>query len=301
MDTVRQSDSLLYFGEFSLDRKTGELFHNGQKVRIQGQPVQILEALLGKPGGLVTQEELVQKLWPGDTHVDYEQGLRSAVQRLRAALEDSSEEPRFIETVPRKGYRYIGPPPSGEEGSGLAPEPVSPKAKSLGGALRIGAVVVILLVAVVAIVSSWNSTPTEAGPPSPVIKLAVLPLKSLDTAEEQDPFSKGLTTEIINVLAQLQPRRLEILAESVSSRYRDATEIRYAVKLDYVVEGTIRREGGRARVSVRLVPVFKRTQRWGETYEVDLGDPFAAQEDIAGQVARALWLALDLSPRYVQQ
>ena len=296
MSTPNPARGITRFGEFVLDRRTGGLFREGRKLKIQGQPVLILEALLNRPGDLVTQEDLVSRLWPEDTHVDFDQGLRSAVQRLRNALGDSSEHPRFIETVPRRGYRYIGPPPveGPPAGPGSERPPRWGTLGSLGRPVRAAAVAVILIVAGITLVSTWRESSTSAGPPPLPHKLAVLSLRSLDAEDGEDAFSAGLTAEILAQLSKLNPERLEIVAQTASSRYHDVTEITYAMKLDFVLEGTVRREGGRARVSVHLVPITTRTTRWGETYEVEIADAFEAQKDIAKQIAAALALALDL-------
>ncbi len=109
---VKASSSVtptLRFGVFELDPKAGELRKKGMKIRLQGQPVEILVMLLERPGETVTREELQEKLWPADTFVDFEQGLNNAMKRLRAALDDDAESPHFIETLPRRGYRFIAP------------------------------------------------------------------------------------------------------------------------------------------------------------------------------------------------
>ena len=108
---VKTSSSVpptLRFGVFELDPQAGELRKKGMKIRLQGQPVEILAMLLHRPGETITREELQKKLWPADTFVDFEQGLNNAMKRLRAALDDSAESPRFVETLPRHGYRFIG-------------------------------------------------------------------------------------------------------------------------------------------------------------------------------------------------
>jgi DNA-binding winged helix-turn-helix (wHTH) protein/DNA-binding transcriptional MerR regulator len=97
------------FGGYEFDSRAGELNQNGSKVRLQGQPVQVLGLLLGRPGEVVTRQELRQELWPAGTYVDFEQGINAAVKRLREALQDSATTPRFIETLPRRGYRFIHP------------------------------------------------------------------------------------------------------------------------------------------------------------------------------------------------
>src|SRR5580765_4348638 len=105
---MKDSRSALRFGVFELDPKAGELRKKGMKVRLQGQPIDILVLLLQRPGEIVTREELQKDLWPADTFVDFEQGLNNAMKRLRAALDDDAESPHFIETLPRRGYRFIG-------------------------------------------------------------------------------------------------------------------------------------------------------------------------------------------------
>ena len=111
--------SVLRFGVFELDPKAGELRKNGMKVRLQGQPIEILVLLLQRPGEIVTREELQKDLWPADTFVDFEQGLNNAMKRLRAALDDDAESPHFIETMPRRGYRFI----AAVESVGIEPQP----------------------------------------------------------------------------------------------------------------------------------------------------------------------------------
>jgi DNA-binding winged helix-turn-helix (wHTH) protein len=96
------------FGVFELDPRAGELRKQGMKIRLQGQPIEILAILLERPGEIVSREELQRKLWPADTFVDFEQGLNNAMKRLRAALDDAAESPHFIETLPRRGYRFVG-------------------------------------------------------------------------------------------------------------------------------------------------------------------------------------------------
>ncbi len=110
----------LHFGVFELDPRAGELRKKGMKIRLQGQPVEILVMLLQCPGEIVTREELQKKLWPADTFVDFEQGLNNAMNRLRVALDDDAESPHFIETVPRRGYRFIGAV-NGRPGNGTEP------------------------------------------------------------------------------------------------------------------------------------------------------------------------------------
>ena len=126
MKTVSSVPPTLRFGVFELDPRAGELRKKGMKIRLQGQPVEILVMLLEQPGATITREELQKKLWPADTFVDFEQGLNNAMNRLRVALDDDAESPHFIETVPRRGYRFIGV----LNGSGEAPAEGTKTARS---------------------------------------------------------------------------------------------------------------------------------------------------------------------------
>src|SRR5215470_2020893 len=109
MAVPHTSSSTVRFGAFVADLRSGELRKDGIKVKLEGQPFQVLTALLERPGQLVTREELQKELWPDETFVDFEQGINAAVKRLRVALEDSADQPRFVETLPRRGYRFIAP------------------------------------------------------------------------------------------------------------------------------------------------------------------------------------------------
>src|SRR4051795_6873835 len=103
------SGRLVRFGEFEIDERAGELRKQGIKVRLQEQPLQVLQVLLEHPGEVVTREELQKRVWPSDTFVDFDHGIYNAIKRLRETLGDTAETPRFIETIPRRGYRFIGP------------------------------------------------------------------------------------------------------------------------------------------------------------------------------------------------
>ena len=142
----------LRFGVFELDPRAGELRKKGMKIRLQGQPVEILLMLLERPGETVTREELQKKLWPADTFVDFEQGLNNAMKRLRAALDDDAENPHFVETLPRHGYRFIG----SVNGSGQAPTDEAKTTHSAGAFIRFGTPGALALLAVVATLMVLN-------------------------------------------------------------------------------------------------------------------------------------------------
>jgi Tol biopolymer transport system component/DNA-binding winged helix-turn-helix (wHTH) protein len=177
---------LVRFGVFELDLRSGDLRKAGARILLQDQPRQILTALLERPGDLVTRDELRQRLWAGDTFVDFEHGLNAAVKRLRDTLGDSADTPRFIETIPRKGYRFVAPvlPTAGDKPS----HPPFPAAAPVGGGRRrVGLVTAVVLVASVAAAGAWKWRAFLAGRPAPPMK--VVTLTSLTGDEYSPSFS----------------------------------------------------------------------------------------------------------------
>jgi TolB-like protein/Tfp pilus assembly protein PilF len=245
MQTGEQTDGLWRFGTFELNSRTGELRKKGIKIKLQDQPLQVLIRLLNRPGEIVSREELQKKLWPSDTFVDFEHGLNKAMNRLRTALGDSSENPRFIETLPRKGYRFISSPVN-------------------------------------------SNVPANATAAPPRICLAVLPLENLNSDPEQEFFSDGLTEELITRLGGLSAGRLGVIARTSVNQYKRTVkgidEIGRELNVDYIVEGSVRRSNGRVRISAQLIQVSDQTHVWAESYERNLQDILALQDDVAGAV-----------------
>jgi DNA-binding winged helix-turn-helix (wHTH) protein len=213
-----EQDKCLRFGVFEADIRSGELAKRGKRVRLQEQPFQLLAMLLERPGELLTREELSSKLWP-NTIVDFDHGLNKAVAKIREALGDSAENPRFIETVARRGYRFladvtvtgegqpqivpqVSSPGSGTSLPGLADAGTSPRRPTRAWRL-LGLGLGLLLVAVL----SWSLYPRR--PPAPAIRsLAVLPLENLSGDPSQNYFAQGMTDELITRMAQISALRV---------------------------------------------------------------------------------------------
>ena len=214
------------FGVFELDLNTGELRKAGARINLPEQPFQVLKALLDRPGDLVTRDELRQRLWPAETFVDFDQGLNAAVRRLRDALGDSADTPRFVETLPRRGYRFIAPvtAPSVPE----APVPPHPAIEDGQGGLRppdqtrvprrLTRAWTSVLVAAIALVSAvtlwtagylrWPPAPSRLNVPSGPFMLAVLPFENLTGNPDQEYIGDGMTEELIVQLSRMNPLRL---------------------------------------------------------------------------------------------
>lgn len=271
------------FGTFEVDLQAGELRKDGLKARLQEQPFRILALLLERPGEIVTREELRRTLWPGDVFVAFDQGLNNAVKKLRTCLGDSAENPRFVETVARQGYRFIAPVAE----VGRAPLANPPRRfRALAGIGILASAGLVILAAY------WSFPRLRTPPPPPAVRiaLAVLPFDNLSGDPGQEYFSDGLTDEMITQLATVNPQRLAVLARTSAMRYKHADkgvdEIRRELHVDYVVEGSVRREGQRVRITAQLIQASDQTHVWAKTYERDLRDILTLQIEVAQDIAR---------------
>jgi TolB-like protein/DNA-binding winged helix-turn-helix (wHTH) protein/Flp pilus assembly protein TadD len=299
------------FGVFELDLRAGELRKHGLRVRLQEQPFQLLAILLEHSGEVVTREELQKKLWPADTFVDFDHGLNKAISKIREALGDSAESPRFVETVARRGYRFlaevkvtdaatvrgpkIAPPsrPVAEVGDrlNLGGKPATPRHLLSSLAWKISALVLLLLVTSLGIwkFRSWNR-------PSLVIRsLAVLPLESLSSDASQDYFADGMTDELISDLGQISA--LRVISRTSVMSYKHARkplpQIARELNVDAVVEGTVLRSGDQVRITAQLIEASSDKHLWSQSYEGELRDTLALQNKVARAIADQIRVSLN--------
>jgi TolB-like protein/DNA-binding winged helix-turn-helix (wHTH) protein/cytochrome c-type biogenesis protein CcmH/NrfG len=306
------------FGVFEVDLRRAELRKQGLKVKLHGQPFEILAMLLERPGEPVTREEIREKLWPEETFVDFEHSINTAVNRLREALGDDAERPRYIETLPRRGYRFLGPveavaPAPSPEVSVTAAAPPSREAPAPGktgvSAKRRNwwrlAMAGVGLVAVVAALFALNvaglrdrlltAVGARRGPPLPKIEsIAVLPLVNLSGDAEQEYFADGMTEELITNLGKISA--LRVISRTSVMHYKGTKkplpEIARELNVDAIVEGTVRRSGNRVRVTANLLDANADRHLWAESYERDLGDVLTLQSALAQAVAREIKVAI---------
>jgi TolB-like protein len=247
---------LLRFESFELDVRSRELRKGKQRIRLQEQPFEILRLMLERPGDVVTREELARHLWPKGTFVDFEHSLNAAVKRLRAALGDDADNPRFVETLPRRGYRFIASLRDGER------------------------------VAILPVMSDYKA------------RLAVLPFANLSGDPGQEYFSDGLTEEMILQLGRLGRGRIAVISRSSSNVFkgsgRRAREIGDVLRADYLLEGSVRREADRVRITAQLVETRSEAHMWTDVYERSLTDCLSVQAEVAARIAQSL--ALELLP-----
>lgn len=306
MEPSPGSPHVFRFGLFEIDLKGVELRKSGVRQKLAGQPFQVLQILLEHPQQIVTREELRQRLWPQNTFVDYDLALKKAINRIREALGDSAENPRFIETVPRLGYRFIAP----VNANGRDPLPPTPRAsseaRSVGWKLRIsigfGLGSVALLGAVLGLMPArqWRKPPGRPAASS-IRSLAVLPLQSLSADPTQEYFSQGMTDALITDLAQINS--LKVISRTSSMEYSQARkslpQIARELAVDGIVEGTVQRSGDRVRITAQLIQGSTDKHLWAGSYERDLRDMFALErevsEDISAQI-RAQLVTPSVSP-----
>jgi TolB-like protein/DNA-binding winged helix-turn-helix (wHTH) protein/Tfp pilus assembly protein PilF len=277
----------LRFGVFEVNVRAGELRKQGNRIRLQDQPFQVLTVLLQRPGDIVTREELRSQIWPEDTFVDFDNSLNTAINKLREALGDSADSPRFIETLPRRGYRFISPVNGIAEGR-LAKIMGQTSVGRFGAQkLRwIGAIV--LFVALTMTLFALNVFRVRdrllglsTGPQ--IQSLAVLPLTNLSGDPDQEYFSDGMTDALITDLAQMGSTR--VISRTSIMRYKKTDkplpEIARELNVDGIVEGTVQRSGGRVRITAQLIHGLSDRHLWANAYERDLRDVLALQDEVA--------------------
>jgi len=284
---------VLRFGTFELDVRASELRKAGVRLRLQGQPIQVLATLLNSPGELVTREELRAKVWPAETFVDFDHSLHNAIARLREALGDSAGTPRYIETLPRRGYRFIGtvervgveePLPSGRTEPVREPL-VVPVPRRSRGLLLAALLTIVALTAVLVLIPALSHR--AAATPS-VHSIAVLPLANFSGDPAQEYFADGMTDELITDLAKIGGVR--VISRTSAMRYKGTSkglpEIARELNVDGIIEGSVTRSGQRVRITAQLLYGPTDKHLWAETYDRDLGDVLSLQSEVAQAIAQ---------------
>jgi TolB-like protein/DNA-binding winged helix-turn-helix (wHTH) protein/Tfp pilus assembly protein PilF len=307
--TSRQN--LLRFADFVVDQRAGELRKGGVRVRLQEQPFRVLAALLESSGEVVTREELRTRLWPADTFVDFDHRLAAAVNKIRDALEDSAQSPRFIETVGRRGYRFLLPvewaeplaQPNGDSQTRDAAElPVLVRTASAITWRRIasaGGALVLLLMICFLILHRWRQPDATASAVPRISSIAVLPLENLSNDSEQQYFVEGMTDEITTDLAKLPGVRVisRTSAMLYKNTHKTLPQIARELNVDAVVEGTVLRVGDRVRIRIQLIYAPADRHVWAQAYERDLKDVLALQANLAQDIAGEIQLKLTSQQR----
>jgi TolB-like protein/DNA-binding winged helix-turn-helix (wHTH) protein len=303
--TELSASRVLRFGVFQVNLAARELRKHGVRIRLPGQPFCVLSILLERPGQVVSREEMRDKLWDSDTFVDYERSLNSAIRKLRAVLGDSQESPRYIETVPRLGYRFIAP--IEEISSSSEANLARPLEPTLGGAAPKGVGhpsrnwplilgIPALLLTLVSGYFMWSQARVRRQRPVARLMLAVLPFENLTGDPAQDYLSDGLTEEMIAQLGHLDPEHLGVIARTSVMHYKHTSEqvgqIGRELGVQYVLEGSLRRESDRVRVTAQLVQMKDQTHIWSRQYDRELKSLLALQAEIAQETADEIEVTL---------
>jgi len=247
MASVQQSN-IVSFGPYRVDLRSGELYKGSVRIVLQGQTFRLLEGLLERPGEVLGRDELRARLWPSDTYVDFEHSINAAVRRLRRALGDSADAPRYIETLHRRGYRFVGAVPTADEGRGIATSP----------RMRLA-------------VLPFSSITTEAAPDGFTDGLT----------EETIAQITHRCAPSIGVVSRLAIGQLQYARGPIET-------VRDALQVDYVVEGRVRRAGNRVRITIQLIDAADTTHIWADAYERDCADNLSVQKDVAQLIAEAV-------------
>jgi TolB-like protein/DNA-binding winged helix-turn-helix (wHTH) protein/tetratricopeptide (TPR) repeat protein len=304
----------LRFGVFEADLRLGELTRSGKRIRLQEQPFRVLAMLLERPGELVTRAELHNELWP-QTIVDFDHGLNKAVSKIRDALGDSADNPRFVETIAGRGYRFLAdvtpigepavpvtvpqvplpvapalPPQPAQEPPPVYNRPEPVPAQSPPHRLRWIASIAIVLLIAVAIGVFWKRTRV----PPRLHSLVVLPFQNLSNDPSQEFFADGMTDELITHLGQISALRVisRTSAMSYKSTSKSLTDIARELNVEAVVEGSVLRAGDRVRITAQLIRVPADEHIWAHSYEGEIKDTLALQRDVAGAIVQQVGATL---------
>jgi TolB-like protein/DNA-binding winged helix-turn-helix (wHTH) protein len=301
MSTSPPAARILRFDDFELDVRAGQLRKRGSRLRLQGQPLQVLAALLNRAGDVVTREELRSEIWSADTFVDFDHSLHNAIARIREALGDSPDSPRYIETLPRRGYRFVTPVERvGAQAPSDSPQSAPPSEVSVTSRVsKPRAFVVTALLALVVIAFVWlartGTHPTSAAPR--LNSIAVLPLSNLSGDPSEEFFADGMTDQLITDLAKVGS--LRVVSRTSVIRYKGTKtalpEIARELNVDAIVEGSVIRSGQRVRVTAQLLQAPTDRHIWAETYDRDLGDVLRLQGEVAQAIAEQV--RAQLTPR----
>ncbi|HXM68201.1 MAG TPA: tetratricopeptide repeat protein [Candidatus Acidoferrum sp.] len=308
--------SVVRFGTYEVSLQSGEVRKAGLRIKVQQQPMKLLGILLERPGEVVTREELRARVWSDEAFGDFDQAVNIAIAKLRSAFGDSAENPRFIETLPKRGYRFIGEvsvvdtdtdtgakrPGPGDlpatrpgdilPSAGPAPSSIAPKRRQPYRP----AIIALALLLIFSLLGLWLFR--YPGRPSTGIRsLAVLPLENLSGEASQNYFADGMTDELITDLAQISA--LRVISRTSVMVYKGARkplpQIARELNVDAVVEGTVLRSGDQVRITAQLIDAATDKHLWSQSYEGGLRDTLALQNRVATAIADQI--RITLTPR----
>lgn len=290
------------FGEFELDRARYELRRQGRALKLERIPMELLLLLAEREGAVVSRQEIVERLWGRDVHVDTEHGINTAIRKIRAILREDGERPRFIQTVQGKGYRFVSE--AAVDGAhswpeAMAPAPVTSDPSLPAQPVRwswaagVAAIVLLAGVAIGLDVGGIRQRPEGARPVPRIRSIAVLPLANLSGDPSQDYFADGLTDELITTLAKNPALRVVSRTSVMQYKnvHRPLREIGGELGVEGILEGSVERSGARVHMTVQLVDAARDTHLWAESYDRKLEDSFSLPAELSATIAREVRVA----------
>jgi DNA-binding winged helix-turn-helix (wHTH) protein/TolB-like protein len=272
--------SRVRFGLFEFSPATGELSREGTPIRLQPQPARVLALLVERPGELVSREDLRRHVWGNETFVDFERGLNFCIAQIRSALGDSADSPRYVETVPKRGYRFIAP--AAVDGTGPPNEARPPKNNRRAAGIALAA-------SLVAAVGAFIFVRQQVTEPAATVPIAVVPFDNQTGSIAFDAVAEGLADATVAQLAEADRPRLAVVGNAQLLRtarsFRDVKRIGAELNVDYVVLGQVQRDGQGVRVVAHLIRVSDERHVWANRFdrpELTL----AVQGEIADRIAR---------------
>jgi len=305
--------TILRFDTYELRPRTRELYKQGIRLKLRPQPFQVLKVLVEREGDIVTREELRELLWSAETFVDFEHGLNTSIKELRGVLSDSASEPRYIETLPKLGYRMIVPvevdevppllasigqpgagAPAGSMGRVVAPGWAPRELGVRRWAMLLG--ILLVLFAALAGYSQWSRSRVRLQPTGGRLMLAVLPFENLTGDAGQEYLSDGLTEEMIAQLGRLNPGHLGVIARTSVMHYKNNQipigQISRELGVQYVLEGSVRRDVDKVRISAQLIQAKDQTHLWAKQYDRELSNLLTLQAEIVQEIANEIQLVI---------
>ena len=287
------------FGPFEADVQAGELRKDGVRVPLQEQPFLVLAALLDRPGELVWRDELRQQVWPEDTFVEFDHALNTAVKKIRTALGDCANSPDYVETIPKRGYRFLFPVEVVERSGPSLPEQTIIRTPGrLPRNSLMTAVLAIVLFSGGLLAMWWRGG--RGDPAARRMVLAVLPFEDWSDDGRRGLLCDGITQELITQSGKVAPERLAVVPRAASAPYghtrKTVSEVAQELKADYLMEGSVRDDGERVRVTVELIRASDEVRVWGGDVDRESGDSLSLESDIAAAITEKTKAALLTTP-----
>jgi TolB-like protein/DNA-binding winged helix-turn-helix (wHTH) protein/Tfp pilus assembly protein PilF len=316
-EPVRVPGPIRFGDDFELDLRAYELRRSGRRLRLERIPMELLLLLVEQRGEIVTRDQIVERVWGKDVFLDTDNSINAAIRKIRQILKDDPEEPRFVQTVTGRGYRFIAPviaaptstpplqvvtrqavPAEDFDRTEASAGRVSPARASRIRPARLVGILLVLVVIGIAIGAYWQSSRARVrrASPSGRLMLAVLPFENLTGDATQDYFSDGMTEEMITQLGNLDPSHLGVIARTSVMHYQHShqplDQIGRELGVQYVLEGSVRRDSDKVRITAQLIQMKDQSHLWARQYDRELSSLLALQGEIAHETADEIRIAL---------